>query len=412
VSPDRDVIIIGGGHAGLSISKYLKDDGVDHVVLERNRVAHAWREERWDSFCLVTPNRECRLPGFPYSGPEPDGFMRKDEVVDYLEAFAASFDAPLIEGVEVASLRRVGNHGFALETGAGSMYARCVVVATGAYRDAKLPALARSVDPKIVHLHASSYRNPNDVPPGAVLVVGTGQSGSQIAVDLHRAGRRVHVATCGAPRTARRYRGRDVASWLEALGSFDRDSEDGPSGFDADARDIDLRAYAREGMQLYGRLSDARDGRLYFANDLAENLASADAAMDRAKDAIDAYIAREGLDAPSEARYRPVWQPAGSVRELVLARAGITSIVWCTGFEASYAWIDIPAAFDGFNKPAHRRGVTLVPGLYFLGLPWLHTRGSARFFGAARDARFLADHIRASARNRAIENLESSLHFR
>jgi putative flavoprotein involved in K+ transport len=412
VSPDRDVIIIGGGHAGLSISKYLKDDGVDHIVLERNRVAHAWREERWDSFRLVTPNRECRLPGFPYNGPEPDGHMRKDEVVDYVEAFAASFDAPLVEGVDVRSLRCARDHAFALETGAGPMHARCVVVATGAYRHAKLPALARSADAKMVQLHASSYRNPQDLPPGAVLVVGTGQSGSQIAVDLHRAGRRVHVSTSGAPRIAGRYRGRDVAAWLEVLGFLDRDIDDGPSGFDADARDVDLRAYAREGMQLYGRLSDARDGRVFFANDLAANLASADAAMDRTKDAIDAYIAREGIDAPSEARYRPVWQPTAAVRDLSLARAGITSIVWCTGFDTTYEWIDIPAAFDDFNRPAHRRGVTLVPGLYFLGLPWLHTRGSARFFGAARDARFLADHIQASARNRAIENLESSLHFR
>jgi putative flavoprotein involved in K+ transport len=412
VSPDRDVIIIGGGHAGLSISKYLKDDGVDHLVLERNRIAHAWREERWDSFRLVTPNRECRLPDFPYNGPEPDGHMRKDEVVDYVEAFAASFGPPLHEGVDVRALRCVGSYAFVLETNRGPVRARCVVVATGAYRDAKVPALAGDVDANVVHLHASSYRNPQDVPPGDVLVVGTGQSGSQIAVDLHRAGRRVHVSTCGAPRIARRYRGRDVASWLEVLGVLDRDVDDGPGAFDADARDVDLRAYAREGMLLYGRLTGARDGRVFFANDLVANLASADLAMDRIKDAIDAYIARSGIDAPPEARYRAVWQPAGSVRELGLARAGIRSIVWCTGFAAAHDWIDIPAAFDECARPAHRRGVTLVPGLYFLGLPWQHTRGSARFFGIAHDARFLADHIRASARNRAIENLENGLHFR
>jgi putative flavoprotein involved in K+ transport len=412
VSQDRDVIIIGGGHAGLSISKYLKDDGVDHVVLERNRVAHAWRDERWDSFCLITPNRECRLPDFPYNGPEPDGYMRKDEIVDYVEAFAASFDAPLAEGVDVRSLRRVANHCFELDTSAGPMRARCVVVATGAYRDAKLPPQARAIDAKIVQLHASSYRNPGDIPPGAVLVVGTGQSGSQIAVDLHRAGRRVHVSTCDAPRTARRYRGRDVAAWLEQLGVLDRDIDDGPIDFDADARDVDLRAHAREGMQLYGRLCDARGGRVFFENDLAANLASADAAMERMKDTIDAYIAREGIDAPREARYRAVWEPGTAVRELSLARAGITSVIWCTGFATTYDWIDIPAAFDERTRPAHRRGVTVVPGLYFLGLPWLHTRGSARFFGAARDARFLAEHIRASARTRAIANLESGLNFR
>ena len=412
MSADRDVIVIGAGHAGLSISKYLKDDGVDHVVLERARIAHAWRSERWDSFRLVTPNRECRLPDFPYAGPEPDGYMRKDEIVDYVEAFAASFDAPLAEGVDVRRLSRTGNHAFELETSAGAMRALSVVIATGAYRDAKLPPIAREVDPKIVHLHASSYRSANDIPPGAVLVVGSGQSGSQIAEDLHSAGRRVHVSTCGAPRIARRYRGRDVAAWLEDLGYLDRDVDDGPSEFDADARDVDLRAYARDGMHLYGRLTGARDGKVFFANDLGENLANADAAMERLKDTIDAYVAAQPIDAPREARYRAVWEPVGAVHELSLARAGITAIVWCTGFAANYAWVDIPAALDENDRPTHRRGVTVVPGLYFLGLPWLHTRGSARFFGVARDARFIADHVRASARNRAIARLESDLNVR
>ena len=402
---DYDVIVIGGGNAGLSISKYLKDDGVDHVVLERDRVASAWRNERWDSFCLVTPNWQCRLPDFPYNGPDPDGFMRKDEIVDYVEAFAASFAPPLCEGVDVRHVHRSGNGTFELETSSGPMRANVVVIASGGYRGAALPGLAQAVDPSIVHVHSSRYRNPDDLPAGEVLVVGSGQSGSQIAEDLHLAGRRVHLCTGSAPRVSRRYRGKDVVAWLDELGYYDLDVADHPlkegirarpnhyvTGRDG-GRDIDLRAFARDGMQLYGRLVDVRDGKVCFGDDLASNLRSADTTMENIKNTIDAHIAKHGIDAPIEARYRPVWEPENPIRELSPSQAGITSIVWCVGFATRYDWIDVSEAFDDRARPRHRRGVTDVAGLYFLGLPWLYTWGSGRFCGVARDARYLADRI-------------------
>jgi putative flavoprotein involved in K+ transport len=402
----HDVIVIGGGNAGLSLSKYLKDDGVDHVVLERNRVAHAWRDQRWDSFCLVTPNWQCRLPDFPYEGPDPEGFMTKDEIVDYIEAFAASFGPPLREGVDVSKVRRAVDGTFELETSAGPMRASNVVLATGGYQGAKLPPMARGIDPGIVQVHSSHYRNAHELPPGDVLVVGSGQSGSQIAEDLHLAGRRVHLSTGSAPRVSRRYRGRDVVAWLDDLGYYDLDVAEHPLGEGIRARpnhyvtgrdgghDIDLRAFAREGMQLYGRLADLRDGKLFFNDDLASNLDGADKTMESIKDTIDAHIARNGIDAPAEPRYRPVWKPGEPIRELSLADAGIAAIVWCVGFATKYDWVEAPEAFDAAGRPRHRRGVTDVPGLYFLGLPWLYTWGSGRFCGVARDARYLADRMR------------------
>jgi putative flavoprotein involved in K+ transport len=405
MSAEHDVIVIGGGNAGLSLSKYLKDDGVDHVVLERDRVAHAWRDERWDSFCLVTPNWQCRLPDFPYNGSDPEGFMRKDEIVDYIEAFAASFGPPLREGVDVRSVRPSPFGGFDLATTAGPLRARSVVIATGGYQGVTLPPASKAIDQSIVQVHSSRYRSPSDLPEGDVLVVGSGQSGSQIAEDLHLAGRRVHLCTGSAPRVSRRYRGRDVVAWLDDLGYYDLDVAEHPLKEGIRARpnhyvtgrdgghDIDLRAFARAGMQLYGRLTDARDGKLFFGDDLVSNLASADKTMESIKDTIDAHIAKNGIDAPTEARYRPVWEPENPLRELTLAGSGIVAIVWCVGFKTRYDWVEAPDAFDEAGRPKHRRGVTAVPDLYFLGLPWLYTWGSGRFCGVARDARYLADHI-------------------
>ncbi len=399
------VIVIGGGQSGLSLSYQLKQRRIEHVVLERHRIAHTWRAKRWDTFCLVTPNWQCRLPGFDYSGSEPYGFMQKDEIVRYIEAYAASFAPPVREGVEVTKLTCGDDgRGFVCETPDGTSRADQVVVAIGGYHSVTLPRLAERLPLELVQLHSSDYKSSEQLPEGDVLVVGTGQSGAQIAEDLHLAGRRVHLSVGSAPRTARRYRGKDVVEWLTDLGYYDLPVDQHPlkegirrrpnhyvTGRDG-GRDIDLRAFALEGMQLYGRLRDVRDGALVFEDDLERNLDGADAVAESIKTTIDAHIERVGIDAPAEARYAPVWKPERSPSSVDYRSANIASVVWSTGYASDFRWVDLPA-FDGAGYPRHQRGVTTVDGLYFLGLPWLYTWGSGRFSGIARDAEYLAEQI-------------------
>jgi putative flavoprotein involved in K+ transport len=406
------VVVIGGGQAGLSMSYHLQRRGIGHVVIEAKTAGHDWTDRRWDSFCLVTPNWQCRLPGYPYQGSDPDGFMVRDEIAAYLAGYVKHYDFPLVEHVTVTRLQRVAAGQFHLSSTAGELAADQVVVATGPYQVPRTPRLAERLPEDVTQLHSAAYRSAAGLPDGAVLVVGTGQSGCQIAEDLHLAGREVHLATGGATRVARRYRGRDVVAWLESTGYYQRAITDFPeadwprlhranqyvTGRDG-GHDIDLRAFATQGMRLYGRLTDATtSGVLTFADDLTRNLDSADAASQSVKNSIDAYIKAAGLDAPAEARYVPVWAPRPDhPAKLDLAREGITAVVWATGFGADHRWIEVPA-FDGRGYPTHRRGVSSCPGLYFLGLPWQHTWGSGRFGGVAQDAEFLAGKVTAYAR--------------
>ncbi|SNY66089.1 MSMEG_0569 family flavin-dependent oxidoreductase [Paractinoplanes atraurantiacus] len=414
MSTHHTVVIVGGGQAGLAMSWHLKRLGVDHVVFERDRVGHEWRDRRWDSFCLVTPNWQVDLPGFPYTGDDPDGFMPGAEVVTHLEAYAASFAPPLREGVTVTRLRRTPDGVFHLETSAGPCTAGQVVVATGPYHAPAVPRLAERLPAGVVQLHSSQYRRPEQLPDGDVLVVGTGQSGCQIAEDLHLTGRRVHLAVGSAPRAARRYRGRDTLAWLDAMGHYAKGVDEFGdvdevrlranhymTGRDG-GRDIDLRAFAAQGMQLYGRLRDITAGSLGFAGDLAANLDNADAVAEGIKDAIDRWIAANGVDAPAEDRYVPVWQPPAGERTLDPAR--LAAVIWATGFHRDHRWIQVPV-FDGRGYPTHDRGVTSCPGLYFLGLPWQWTWGSGRFAGIARDAAHLAGRITAAGRARMAEEV-------
>ncbi|HEX4791411.1 MAG TPA: MSMEG_0569 family flavin-dependent oxidoreductase [Actinospica sp.] len=403
------VAVVGGGQAGLSMSYCLRQRGVEHVVVEANEVGHEWRSRRWDSFCLVTPNWQCKLPGHPYQGADPDGFMVRDEIVRYLEDYVAFFRPPLVQGVRVNRVRRRPGGVFELCTSAGDFTADQVVVATGPYHTPSVPVPAGRLPEGVEQIHSSAYRNPSRLPDGAVLVVGSGQSGCQIAEDLHLAGRQVHLAVGSAPRVARFYRGRDCVAWLDEMGHYAK----GIDAFDdADAvrmrvnhyvtgrdggRDIDLRAFARDGMRLYGHLTGVSGTRLEFDDDLKVNLDRADAVAEGIKDAIDAHIAASGIAAPEEARYVPVWEPVEQPREVDLAEAGITSVVWSTGFRRDHRWIEVPA-FDGRGYPMHWRGATSCPGLYFLGLPWQYSWGSGRFEAVGRDAEFLADHIDAGRR--------------
>ena len=411
--PHHTVVIVGGGQAGLSLSHYLQQRGIDHLVLEKHSPMHAWRTQRWDAFCLVTPNWQCKLPGHEYSGPDPHGFMKKDEIVAYLEAFLDKVKPPLLTGVTVQHVKARLQGGYALSTSAGPFTADQVVVASGGYHEPIIPRLAERLPGHIVQLHSEQYRSPEALPEGGVLVVGSGQSGAQIAEDLHLAGKRVHLAVGDAPRCARFYRGRDVVDWLADMGYYDMAVEQHPlregvrdntnhyvTGRDG-GRDIDLRAFARQGMQLYGLLDGLDDDVLRFRDSLADALDHADRIYNGINAAIDQHIAKQGIDAPPPSVYTPVWQPEAAAdgvapgTRLDLTAAGITSVVWCIGFQPDFKWVDAPV-FNGRGHPVHQRGVTAQRGLYFLGLPWLHTWGSGRFSGVARDAFFLAEQIEAA----------------
>ncbi|WP_433801959.1 MSMEG_0569 family flavin-dependent oxidoreductase [Actinomycetospora sp. CA-084318] len=402
----RPVIVVGGGQAGLSMSRCLAKAGVDHLVLERDTVAHSWKNHRWDTFCLVTPNWQCRLPDFPYRGDDPHGFMVRSEIVEYLEAYRDFVDPPLLEGVGVTRLFRDDHGTYHLATTAGECTADQVVVATGGYHTPITPPLSQPLPAEIVQVQSQDYRSGAQLPPGEVLVVGSGQSGAQIAEDLHLEGRRVHLVVGDAPRVARFYRGRDVTDWLDEMGYYRMPVTQHPrreavraqanhyvTGRDG-GRDIDLRAHARDGMRLYGLLTDHRDGQLHFRSDLTERLDHADEVSESIKDTIDTYIAQHEIDAPTEERYTPVWRPESDTTELDLASSGITSVVWCIGFRQDFSWVDVPV-FSGRGAPGHQRGVTSAPGLYFLGLPWQWTWGSGRFSGVGDDARYLAERIRS-----------------
>jgi len=398
------VVVIGGGQAGLSASHYLQQAGIDHVIIEKRRIGDSWRLDRWDTFCLVTPNWQCRLPGHPYDGDDPQGYMLKDEIVAYLERFAAKVKPPVLEQTAVTRVSRQTSGALEVRTSAGTVLADHVVVATGGYDIPNLPACTRSVPDDIVQLHSVAYRRPAQLPAGGVLVVGSGQSGVQIMEDLHLAGRQVHMAVGPAPRSPRVYRGRESTEWLNEMGFYGLTIDRHPLGDEArhktnhymsgrdGGHEIDLRRFAVQGVKLYGSLADIQRTQASFLPDLTKNLDDADDVYCSIRRDIDAHIARTGAQAPEEPPFVKAWVPESERASLDLRAAGITSIVWASGFRADYAWIDLPA-FDGRGHPRFERGVTLVPGLYFLGLPWLNTWGSGRFLGVADDAQFLVQTI-------------------
>ncbi len=397
------VAVVGGSQAGLAMSYYLSASNINHIVFEKNHTGHSWRTQRWDTFCLVTPNWQCKLPGYDYPGNDPDGFMVRDDIVAYVQSYARRINAPLKENTGVTRLTRT-DAGFHLDTSDGSYTADAVVLAVGGYHQPNIPRLAERLPASIQQLHSSTYRNSRQLPLGEVLVVGSGQSGCQIAEDLHLDGRETHLVVGGAPRCPRGYRGRDAVDWLAELGQYDLPVDQHPlrekirrranhylTGRDG-GHDIDLRKFAAEGMRLYGRLTDFTDGRLRFAGDLESNLDAADGSYNNICATIDKYIDGNEIAAPRGHRYTAPWRPQAAVTELDPVAQGITSIVWSTGFRADWSWIDLPI-FDGTGYPSHKRGVTSWPGVYVLGLPWLYTWGSGRFVGVGRDAGFLAERI-------------------
>ena len=360
------------------MSYCLTQRNIDHIVFEKYQIAHSWQEKRWDSFCLVTPNWQCQLPDYPYQGSEPEGFMVKKEIVEYIRSYAQSFNAPVREGVEITQIRQDERDRFQIFTTAGSYTADQVVVATGGYHTPRIPRMAERLPQTLTQVHSSQYRNSDQLPEGDVLVVGTGQSGCQIAEDLHLAGRRVHLSVGSAPRSPRRYRGKDVVDWLDQMGYYDMSIDEHPeketirhrtnhylTGRDG-GREIDLRKFATEGMQLYGRLKGIEGDRLWFKDDLKQNLDAADAVAESIKQTIDKFIAKNDLDAPEANPYQPIWEPPAFVPEVTYEIANIRSVIWSTGFEADFRWVEVPV-FDGKGYPSHDRGVTLVKGFYFFG---------------------------------------------
>ena len=398
------VAIVGGGQAGLSVSYHLKQSGIDHLIFEKKTAAHTWASQRWDTFCLVTPNWQCDLPGHRYDGPDPDGFMKKDEIVAYLKAFVAKVNPPIREGVTVTRVERREDGIFSVQTSDGDYTADQVVVASGGYHTPIIPRMAEKLPGSITQIQSNQYRNPAQLPEGEVLVVGSGQSGAQIAEDLHLAGRKVHLAVGDAPRCARFYRGRDVVTWLADMGYYEMTVDNHPlrdgvrdntnhyvTGRDG-GRDIDLRRFATEGMVLYGVLEDYDAGSLRFRNNLKRSLDQADRTYNGINAAIDKYIAEKGVEAPAQEHYTPVWEPSEPVTSLALEGSGITSIVWCIGFTPDFRWLDA-SVFNGAGSPKHKRGVTNEDGVYFIGLPWLNTWGSGRFGAVGRDAEYVVQAI-------------------
>jgi putative flavoprotein involved in K+ transport len=397
-----DTLVVGGGQAGLAMSEHLSQCCVPHLVLERHRIAERWRSERWDSLVANGPAWHDRFPGMEFPEFDPDGFASKERVADYFAAYARRIGAPVRCGVEVTAARRnVGRPGFHVETSAGVFEASNVVAATGPFQRPIIPAVLPA-DAGLMQIHSNAYRNPGHLPEGAVLVVGAGSSGTQIADELLHAGKRVYLSVGPHDRPPRRYRGRDFVWWLEVLGKWDAQASPGMehvtiavSGTQG-GRTVDFRRLAAAGMTLFGMTAAYREGVLTFAPDLAANLATGDAKYLSLLDEADAFVARNGLDLPAEPEARLIEPDPACVTEplleLDLAEAGVTAIVWATGYAVDYGWLKAPV-FDDQRRPNHQRGVTAERGVYFLGLPWLSRRGSSFIWGVWHDAKYLADHI-------------------
>lgn len=401
--PDVEVVVVGGGQAGIAMSEHLTNKNISHVVLERERVAERWRTGRWDSLVANGPAWHDRFPSQEFA-VHPEAFAPKDDVADYLETYAEKFAGRIETGVEVLSVRRTPKStGFYVETTMGNFQATYVVAATGPFQKPVIPPVVPQ-DTNLTQIHSHDYKNPQQLPAGGVLVVGAGSSGAQIATELNKAGRDVYLAVGPHDRPPRRYRTRDNVWWLGVLGKWDMVTP-GPeadhvtiavSGAEG-GKTIDFRNLGHQGVTLLGRAARFADNTMYFNADLQENIARGDDNYLSLLEEADQYIERHGLDLPEELEAKVIGSDPESLRhpilELNLQDAGITSIIWATGFTQDYGWLKVDEAFDAKGKADHKRGVSPAPGVYFLGLPWLSRRGSSFIWGVWHDAKYLADQI-------------------
>jgi putative flavoprotein involved in K+ transport len=412
--PRVETVVIGAGHAGLTMSWFLRGAGRDHLVLERSeRPGGSWRE-RWDNFRLVTPNWIASFPDDPYDGRDPDGFMTRDEIDARVAAYADHISAPVATGTAVRRLTTNGVGGrFRLETTRGDLLADEVVVATGSFHTPRIPPIAGQLPTRITQLHSHAYRNERVLPRGAVVIVGSGQSGCQIAEELVAAGRTVYLSVGSAGRAPRRYRGRDIFRWLTLLATEGpefgislptveqlpdlrlRAAANPQLSGHGGGHDVNLRQMAMDGTVLLGRISRVQGERLELAPGLSVNLARADALFDeRFRPLIDRFIEAAGIKAPADDRKPLTYEPPER-SSVDLDEAGISTLIWATGYDLDYTWIDLPI-LDEYRFPRQRRGVSEVAGLYFVGLLWQHTQASATLFGPTLDAPYLVDQMQAS----------------
>lgn len=398
-----DTLIVGAGQAGIALSEHLGNNAVPHLILEKSRIAEAWRSGRWDSLVANGPAWHDRFPSLEFANTDPDAFVAKEAIADYLVAYAKMVDAPIRTGVEVTKAERIeGRAGFRVETSQGVIEATNVVAATGAFQHPVIPPVIPDNE-NIMQLHSFYYRNPDQLPDGGVMIVGAGSSGAQIADELKRVGRNVTLSVGPHDRPPRAYRGRDFVWWLGVLGLWDiaamspgkehvTIAVSGAYG----GKTMDFRRLAAEGVTLVGLTQSYKDGVLTFADDLQQNIANGDASYLAMLDQADAYINRTGIDLPQEPQARDFPpDPAcltTPVRELDLEGAGIASVIWATGFRQDFQWLKVDA-FDENGKPRHQRGVSSEPGVYFLGLPWQSRRGSTFLWGVWHDAKYVADQI-------------------
>jgi len=400
-----ETVIVGGGQAGLATSYHLTQHGREHVILEQAaQAAHVWRNERWDSFTLVTPNWAFKMPGAEYNGTDPNGFMPREEVVTYFEKYVEQFRLPVEYDTRVLSIEPLDGKGYRIQTSRKTFTANNVVIATGFFQKPKIPKFAAGFSKDITQLHSSAYRNPESLPDGPVLVVGSAQSGCQIAEELYQRGRKVFLCTGSAGRAPRRYRGRDVIEWLNLTGAFDLTPKQLPPGMGKfkgiphfsgtkGGHTLNLHQFARDGVTLVGHLRDARDDQIFPAPDLRENLESADRFEAEALKMIDGYIEANGLDAPPEElpQLRDGYEQPEALK-LDLKIHDIKTIIWAMGYTFDYSLVKLPVR-DGDGFPIQTNGVADYPGLYFSGLPWMPTERPGSLLGVGERAGDIASQI-------------------
>jgi putative flavoprotein involved in K+ transport len=407
-------VIIGAGHAGLAMSRHLADRGIDHVILERGEVANSWKTQRWDSLRLLTPNWQSRLPGYSYQGDDPHGFRTMPETIRFIERYARVISAPVRTHTTVTSVRSADG-GYLVRTDQGEWRARTVVLASGAHNLPSIPALAAALPASIRQISALDYRNPDQLEPGGVLVVGAAATGAQLAEEIQRSGRQVTLAVGEHVRVPRTYRGRDIKWWMDTVGLLDErytevDSVERVRGVSSlqlmgsdDRRDIDLNALTAQGVRLVGRLAGVAGGKAQFSGSLRNLCVMADLKMNRLLDRVDEWASEHlgdrGVEPPH--RFEPTRVEADPPLMLDLAASGIRTIVWATGFRPDFSWLDVPA-FDRKGRLVHDGGVVSSPGLYLMAMPFLRRRKSTLIDGAAADARDLSSHLAAWLDGRAL----------